>query len=294
MSSLALLLTLTAALLHAIWNVAAKRATGRAVFGFQTALASAIIWAPIAFTEIYRFQSTSVFEWNTTSWLIVLASSIIHVVYFLCLLQGYRIAPMSVVYPVARGTGPLISFFIAIFVFTEPLTLSGFCGMILILVGVFIISQPTKNRAIGELINSKEVRVGILWGTITGLFIAAYTIIDAYAVKTVSLRPIQYHFFMNLLMIPFYFWLAKDFKKSLYPTKTQLRSIFTLAILGPAGYLLILYAVQIAPVSHVAPAREVSMMFAAILGGRFLREGDFLRRTLAAAVIVAGVWLLAS
>lgn len=294
MSSFALLLTLVAALLHATWNLAAKRATGRAVFGFQTALVTAIIFAPLAAAEMIKLPNDSFLSWTPLLWGIVGGSSLVHVVYFLCLLQGYRVAPMSIVYPVARGAGPLLSYFLAVFVFKETVTVAGFGGMILILVGVMILSQPSRRLKATASFDLQSIRKGVLWGMVTGMFIAAYTIIDAYAVKSVGILIVQYQYFMNLLMLPFYMLIAKGWHRHLYPTRDQLRAIFILSILGPAGYMLVLWAVQIAPVSHVAPAREVSMMFAAILGGRFLKEGDYLKRFLAAGLIVIGVWLLAA
>ncbi len=66
-----------------------------------------------------------------------------------------------------------------------------------------------------------------------------------------------------------------------------------LAAVSPLAYVLVLYAVQMAPLSHVAPAREVSMLFAALIGGHLLGEGDRLARLCGAACIALGVTALA-
>ena len=75
--------------------------------------------------------------------------------------------------------------------------------------------------------------------------------------------------------------------------RAQWRAALVVAVLGPLGYVLVLYAVQLAPLSHVAPAREVSMLFAALIGGRLLGEADRATRLLGAACIAGGVGALA-
>jgi len=75
--------------------------------------------------------------------------------------------------------------------------------------------------------------------------------------------------------------------------RAQWRSALVVAVLGPLGYVLVLYAVRLAPLSHVAPAREVSMLFAALIGGRMLGEDDRSLRLLGAACIAGGVAALA-
>ena len=124
--------------------------------------------------------------------------------------------------------------------------------------------------------------------------IAVYTLIDGYAVKVMLISPILVDYVGNLLRIPFMLPAAlvdpAGFRRNL---QAQWRAALVLALLSPLGYVLVLYALQMAPLSHVAPAREVSMLFAAALGGRLLGETDRGLRLLGAACIVAGVLLLA-
>ena len=124
--------------------------------------------------------------------------------------------------------------------------------------------------------------------------IAVYTLIDGYAVKVMLISPILVDCVGNLLRIPFMLPAAladsAGFRRKL---RAQWRAALVLALLSPLGYVLVLYALQMAPLSHVAPAREVSMLFAAALGGRLLGETDRGLRLLGAACIVAGVLLLA-
>jgi drug/metabolite transporter (DMT)-like permease len=130
-------------------------------------------------------------------------------------------------------------------------------------------------------------RIG--WGTATGVQIAAYTLIDGYAVK-VLLSPILVDYLGNVLRVPILLALVRPDRNSLAETWcTQWRAAFLVATLGPAGYVLVLFAMHDAPVSVVAPAREMSMLFVALLGGTLLRETDMTARISGAICIAAGV-----
>ncbi len=131
---------------------------------------------------------------------------------------------------------------------------------------------------------------GVRWGLLTGVFIALYTLIDGYAVKVLLISPILVDWVGNLLRIPFMLpSLLADRAGFVRDARRQWKSALLLAAISPLGYVLVLYAVQMAPLSHVAPAREVSMLFAALLGGRLLGETDRGARLAGAACIVAGV-----
>jgi drug/metabolite transporter (DMT)-like permease len=98
----------------------------------------------------------------------------------------------------------------------------------------------------------------------------------------------------NLLRVPFLLPSAlRDRSGFVVAARTQWRYALVVATLGPLAYVLVLYAATMAPLSHVAPAREVSMLFAALIGGRLLGEGDRGVRVAGAACIAAGVAALA-
>ena len=138
------------------------------------------------------------------------------------------------------------------------------------------------------------MRLGLGYGAATGALIAGYTLVDGYAVKFVLVSPILVDYFGNLLRIPFLLPLALRETGSLREAwHTQWKHALVVALLGPLGYVAVLYAVKLAPLSHVAPAREVSMLFAALIGGRLLGESDRGMRLAAAACIAAGVVSLA-
>ena len=118
--------------------------------------------------------------------------------------------------------------------------------------------------------------------------------IDGYAVKVMLISPLLVDYFGNLLRLPFLLPAALRDRAALRSLwNTQWRYALVVALLGPLAYVLVLYAVKLAPLSHVAPAREVSMLFAALLGGKLLGEGDRGLRMAGALCIAGGVAALA-
>lgn len=285
----ALALVIAAALMHAVWNLAAKRGEDAVVFAFLTAAAATVLWAPVNLWLLVTMPSLTALSWGVTAWVLVMASAAIHGMYFVVLLQGYRLAPLSVVYPVARGTGPLFAAFAAVALFHENLSLASTGGILLIGAGVLLISWNINESITDQASLSK----GLIWGAGTGLTIALYTLVDAYAVKYAAIYPVSFDYLVGslrgLMMLPFV--LAK--RDEVVPVwRRQRRSLLTVACLAPAGFILVLFAMQLAPLSRVAPAREISIMFGTFLGGKLLKEGHVLCRTTAAAMIALGVILL--
>ena len=101
---------LLAGLIHALWNIAAKKAGGDARFACFTALVLMVFWAPVGLWLGWQ----QVPAWGAWEWALVVASALLHVGYFIILLRGYRKADLTVVYPLARGSGPLLSSMAAI------------------------------------------------------------------------------------------------------------------------------------------------------------------------------------
>jgi drug/metabolite transporter (DMT)-like permease len=124
--------------------------------------------------------------------------------------------------------------------------------------------------------------------------VACYTILDAWAVKVLALSPILFDYWCNILRMPYSAVpVLRDVPEAKRLWKLQWRYAAIVGIFSPIGYVLVLYAAKIAPVSHVAPAREVSMLFAALIGGQLLGETDRGLRILGACCIAAGVMALA-
>jgi drug/metabolite transporter (DMT)-like permease len=215
--------------------------------------------------------------------------------YFVVLLRGYRKADLTVVYPLARGSGPLLSSMVAIMLLGEQITTLGAAGIVAVVVGVFFIAGgPALFRAAHEPEKSDGVRKGMLYGLVTGLFIACYTVVDGYAIKYVLMSPMLLYYYSNFVRLVFMLpTLLRDRTTTAQHWREQWKYALVVATIGPVGYVLVLYALQIAPLSHVAPAREVSMLFAALIGGQLLGESDRLVRIAGAACIAFGVMALA-
>jgi drug/metabolite transporter (DMT)-like permease len=286
----ALALVVLAGFIHASWNIAAKKADGDVRFVAFTALVLMVFWAPVGVWVGWQ----QVPLWGVIEWALVLASALIHVGYFIVLLRGYRKADLTVVYPLARGSGPLLSSMVAIVFLGEQISALGLVGILAVVCGVFLIAGgPGLWKAAHDPQQQARVRTGIFYGASTGLFIASYTVIDGYAVKVALMSPILVDYVGNLLRLVFLLpTLLRERPVVAQMWRKQRRYALIVGIFSPVSYVLVLYAMQVAPLSHVAPAREVSMLFAALLGGHLLGEKDRGPRILGAALIAMGVMAL--
>lgn len=288
MTPAALALVLLAALLHALWNLAAKRARASGVaFVWTCSTLSVILWAP----PVLWFEGDRMGDLPISIWLLAASSAVLHVLYFIALRRAYRVADLSVVYPVARGTGPLLTAIVAVLGFNEPFGALAALGLLLILSG-----GVTIGGGLGALVRRRDpaVRAGLAWGVLTGVMIAAYTINDGFAVRYQGAPAMLFDWLgialRMLILTPFALGQRSAIAQAL---RVDWRPILVVALLSPAAYILVLYAMTMAPVSLVAPAREISMLFAAFLGVRLLGEGDLRRRMAGAVLIALGVGALA-
>ena len=287
MSLNAFALIIVAGLIHAIWNIAAKKAGGDARFAFFTAVLMMLVWAPLG----WWLGRSAVPLWGAREWGIVALSGVLHVLYYVVLLRGYRKADLTVVYPLARGTGPLLTALVAVTLLGERLSALGAFGIAGVVGGVFLIAGgPGLLRAAHDPQARRRVRKGMLYGVLTGVFIAGYTVVDGYAVKAMLLSPILVDYMGNFVRVLLLAPVALRDRAELARLWTaQWRFALLVAAVSPVAYVLVLFAMQVAPLSHVAPAREVSMLFAALIGGHLLGEGDRAARLAGALLIAAGV-----
>ena len=291
MSTLAFSLVILAGLIHACWNIAAKKAGGDARFSFFSSVLMMFIWAPVGLWVGWSVVP----QWGVVEWVFVAVSGVLHVVYFIVLLRGYRKADLTVVYPLARGSGPLLSSMVAIFLLGEQISALGVLGIAGVVGGVFLIAGgPGLWRASHDPMQRQRVRKGMVYGLLTGVFIASYTVVDGYAVKVLLMSPILIDYMGNFVRIGILLPVVlRDRPAMAGLWRTQWRYALVVGAISPVSYVLVLYAMQTAPLSHVAPAREVSMLFAALIGGHLLGEGDRAARLAGAACIAAGVTCLA-
>ena len=291
MSFSAFALIILAGLIHASWNIVAKKAGGDARFAFFTSVLMMLFWAPLG----WWVGRDAVPLWGVREWAFIGVSGVLHVLYFVILLRGYRKSDLTVVYPMARGSGPLLASLAAIVLLGEQITALGLLGIAGVVGGVFLIAGgPGLLRAAHDPQARARVHKGIAYGLLTGVFIASYTVVDGYAVKVVLMSPILIDYMGNFVRVALLAPVVlRDLPTAAVLWRAQWRYALLVGAISPVAYVLVLYAMQQAPLSHVAPAREVSMLFAALIGGHLLGEGDRVARILGALCIAAGVTALA-
>lgn len=284
MTGLAMVLVLAAALVHATWNFWAKRAGGGAAFVWLFAVFSTLFYFPLILATIFIQQP----QLGRLEWLFIGGSALIHLAYFLMLQQGYRVGDLSLVYPLARGTGPTLSTLAAIIWLGERPGLIALAGAVLIIGGMFILTGGTQAfRGVGL---GKAVSFGLL----TGIIIASYTLWDKYAVSVLLIPPLVMDYGTALgrvlLLAPFAYRHRDRIAEVWHNHRFEAIGV---GLLSPLSYILVLTAMIFTPVSYVAPTREVSTLIVALMGAHLLQESHARRRLIAAGLIVGGIVALA-
>ena len=284
MTAWALTLILAAAFIHATWNLLNKKASGHATFTWLVAVLSAVFYSPVAVALIVFWQMPI----DLSAIGLMAGSAVLHTAYFILLNEGYRAGDLSLVYPLARGIGPLLSSMAAIFLLGERPSALAIAGGLLVVLGVAILTMgPQMLRAAGA-------RKAMVYALVTGTFIAAYTLWDKQAVSRFAVAPILLDWGANLgrslLLTPF---ALRHWQSALNEWRTHRFEAVGVALLVPLSYILVLTAMQFTPVSYVAPAREISILIGTVMGTHFLSEGDVRRRLIAAGAMVLGVVALA-
>lgn len=283
MTLLSVVLILISAFFHALWNLLAKRAHGGAAFTWLFSALTIPLWAPIVATYILFWQPQ--LAWPGL--IFILGSASLHASYFLTLQRGYRTGDLSLVYPLARGVGPLLTLIGAVLLLGERPTLPAIAGACLIIAGVFFIAGDE------QMLRRRQMGAGVAAGLLTGLLIAAYTLWDKAAVSTFLVAPLLLEYGSSIgrtLLLSPTAWRRR--REVSYEWRAHRWEAIGIAVLSSLAYILVLTALITAPVSYIAPLREVSILFGALLGAWLLREGQTQRRVLAAGMMVIGIVLL--
>lgn len=288
MTTSAIALVLGAAVLHALWNLAAKRAQdGGYLFVFAYAAASAVLWLPLGL--IVLAATSTPLTWTLLGTAAV--SGLLHVIYGVTLQTGYARADLGVVYPVARGTGPLLTIIVAIGALGERPGLPALLGGLLVIGGVVVVA--TAGLRTGSAARGRATR-GVVWGTATGASIAAYTLWDDHSVAQLALLPIPYFAFaatwQSALMLPGVRGRGDELRSVV---GRYWREIACVAVLSPLAYVLVLQAMRTTSVALVAPVRESSIVVGSLLAWWLFGEQRPARRLIGALVVLAGIALLA-
>ncbi len=282
MTGLALALVLASALVHASWNFLLKKSGGGPGLITAACLLSLAAYAPVvagaAWFQGYAFQPVHL--------ALMLMSGLVHTAYFLLLDRAYRSGgDLSIVYPLARATGPLLTIGVAVLLLGErpgPTALAG--AMLVVASALLLTGNPFAWH-------KSEARQAVGFALLTGFTISVYTITDKASVAAWLIPPLVYdwgcNFFRSLVLVPF---TQRRWPGSIGKAWRERRgTVVAIALLSPLSYILVLTAMVFTPVSLVAPAREVSILFAALMGAHFLKEGDLARRLVAAVGMALGV-----
>ena len=281
--ALAFTLVVCGAVVHALWNIIAKAGSGGPLFVWAYSATSAVIYLPIAIWAVVATSSA----WTPLGMTAVFTSGVLHLGYALALQGGYGKADLSIVYPLARGTGPTLSVAGAIVLLGEPCTWPILVGTAVVVIGVY---------TVGVIGRAPEGPIwsGIKWGILTGVFIAGYTLNDGAAVRLLGVSPFIIDYFGNFVRVVLLTPVAVRNRHTLAEQCRQsAKSILGVAMLIPIPYLLALYAMTLTSVSAIAPARELSMMVGVLFSQFLLDEPNVASRLLGAGMIVAGVATLA-
>jgi len=286
MTTLALGLVLAAAFLHAAWNLCAKRAGGGLPFVYLVGLMINSLYVPVI--GFYWAWKHPVLPAGAIPW--ILGSGVLKTGYALFLQRSYRAGDFSLVYPLARGTGPLLSTLAAIILLGERPSPLAMAGGLVIVGSIFFLTDGSRLFQTDRTHLRTAVRLGI----ISGIFIAAYTIWDRHGVAVLKIPPVLYDagtaLTQLILLTPF---ALQRWPEVAVHWRDHRKYVAGMALLSPLAYILVLTALSFTPVSYIAPAREVSIVIGTFIGAKYLKESQGRRRMWAAAAMVVGIIALA-
>lgn len=278
MSLAALALVLAAAFSHAAWNLLAKRSGGGAPFVWLSAAVASVLWAPVALAAVLIAPPSLGAE--AVLWLSV--SAVLHTGYYLLLQASYRRGDLSLVYPLARGTGALLAVGGAVVVLGERPTLLSLVGALLIAAGIVALAGTGRGRG-----GDRQPSIGPALAT--GGLISVYTVWDALLVTELGVPALVLVWAADLgrclLLAPV---ARRSWPDVSSIWRTCRREVIGVAVLSPIAYVLVLLALRFAPLSYVAPTREISILIGVMMGRRLLGEGNVAYRLAGAAAVVVG------
>ena len=286
MNPVAVSLVLVAAVLHAIWNMLVRRGGHPEAFAWWMGAASVVLYLPLG---LYLLATIGLPAEGVP---FVLATSAIHAVYFVLLGRAYEHGDLGLVYPIARGTGPLLVPAIAVPFLGERLSALGAAGIALIVVGVVTLQVGGFTPRALLTLRAALRHPGARYALATGVTIALYSVTDKAGVGRVHPALYGYLLFLGALLLSApYFWALRRPAMAACWAENR-RSIVLAGALAPLTYFLALMAFQLDQVSYLAPMRESSIVVAALLGAFALKEGLSAARLTSAGVTALGVVLI--
>lgn len=286
MTAAALALVLCAAFAHAAWNLLAHSVSQVGLpFLWWGALSSTVLW-------IILVPFTGGIGGSWGHFLVAASvSGVLHALYMVALQRGYARGQVSTVYATARATGPVVTCLMAVILFQERPGAYALLGAAGIIVGVVTIALLDAGQSARTLLGDPA----IVYGLLTGLAIAAYSLWDAHAVQQWHVAPVAFMVGCTAAELLLYAPALRGSGRELLAVgRKHAAPIIAFGILSPLAYILVLLAIQRAPLSLVAPLREISVVLVSLYGVAILREARPVAKVAASIVVVAGISLLAT
>lgn len=281
MSPTALLLVLLAALCHSGWNLIVKTDARRLEIQSGALVVGTLLCAPVLFFH-------SPWTLSPLAWAAVAVSALFESAYVLALTSAYAAGDMSLVYPVARGTGTVLVAPLAVLLLGERPSLQGAVGIGLVVVGILL-----SHGALSGWAAARAHRPALGWALLTGALIAGYSLVNKVGV---TLAPVPLYAFLVFLADAVLVRLVQRWRGGSVPVLRRdapWGRIVAVGVLMMGAYLAVLVAMSQAPVSYVVATREISVVVAALLGAVVLHERHSAARVAGAVVIFGGLCAIA-
>lgn len=278
MENFVFIAVLFAALCHAGWNALIKVGLDPLSTTTLISIGSGVV--AIAFLPFVGIPAAAAWPW-------LIASVFIHLFYFAALIESYRTGDLGQVYPIARGSAPLMTAAATTFIVGEKLSLAGWMGIVVLVAGVFLLSA----RGGRELAKIDRRAVG--FALLTALTICTYSVVDGIGAR-LSTNPAAYTMWMfvgnAVVLVPYA--LFRDGRDVIPAMQTYWRRGFAGGALQLVSYGTVLWAMTLAPIAIVATLRETSVLFGAVIAVVLLKEPLRAVRIAAALLIVCGLVLI--
>lgn len=270
---LATVLALTAAVLHASWNLLVKQSADRrlALWG-QFTIGGAISAVVLAIWSVSASPPDIAWGW-------AIISGATHVPYLMLLSRAYDRGDFSMSYPIVRGAGALAAAAGGVLLLNDSLSITSTIGIVIAVLGLFVLAKSGSWHVVGAALAVAST-------------IAVYSVVDGHGTR--QSQPVAYALALNIAAAIFVsLYASVHSRKQMIPTLKAHWKVMSLAgVFSTVAYMLVMIAYRHAPVGYVASLRESSVVIAAFAGWKMLDEGDHKRRIASAAIVLAGLVVL--
>jgi drug/metabolite transporter (DMT)-like permease len=278
MDSFVFAAVLFAAAAHAGWNAVIKRGLDPLSTTVLISIGAALVSA--AFLPITGLPAAAAWPWCA-------ASVLIHLFYFAALIESYRAGDMGQVYPIARGSAPLMTATATALFIGERLGLAGWCGIVLLVAGVMLLSLRGGRDL--EQLDRKAVGFALF----TAVTICAYSVVDGMGARAAgSANAYSVALFIGIAPVMLVYALVQSGRAVVPAMARHWRLGLAGGTLQLGSYGIAIWAMTVAPIAIVAALRETSVLFGAAIAVVFLKEPLRASRIVAALMIVAGLALI--